>query len=435
MISQDHAILESKLVLQEDRVYRKLTWRILPLLLIAFIVAYLDRVNIGFAKAGMQRDLGLSDAVYGFGAGIFFLGYFIFEVPSNLLLHRLGARLWIGRIMISWGLISAATAFVNTELQFYCIRFLLGVAEAGFFPGVILYLTYWYPAYRRGRVTSIFMSGVALAGVVGGPLSGSILDGFEGIWGHRGWQWMFILEAIPAIFLGLIIILRLPDGIAQASWLSQDEKNLLAERIRDDSAHKETHAVWTFLRDHRIWLMTIINFSLIMGLYGISFWLPALINQLGVSDNLTIGLLSAIPWIAAVFAMIAVAYSADRNRERRWHLAIPAALGAIGLILSVVYKDHHGLRFAALIIATMGIEASLPLFWSLPTAILSGTSAAAAIALINSLANLAGFVSPTLIGWLNQATGNTDGGIYMLAGFLVLAALITLTIPKALVNR
>lgn len=422
--------------LQEDQVYRKITRQILPLLLMAFVVAYLDRVNIGFAKHAMQVDLGFSDAVYGFGAGVFFLGYFIFEVPSNLLLRRFGARLWMGRIMISWGIMSASTAFVTNEWQFYFVRFCLGIAEAGFFPGVILYLTYWYPSYRRGRITSIFMSGVALAGVVGGPVSGWILQYFDGIWGHQGWQWMYTMEAVPAVFLGVVLMLRLSDGIEAAPWLTTAEKNLLLARLRADVANSIADSGWSFLGDRRIWLMTCINFSLIMGLYGISFWLPTLISQLGVQGNLTIGLLSAIPWIAAVITMILVANSADRHRERRWHLAIPAFCGALGLILSVIYKAQAGISFVALILATMGIEASLPLFWSLPTALLAGTTAAAAaIAMINSMANLAGFASPSVVGWLNEATGSTDAGMYLLAVFLVLAGLLTLSLPKTVVNR
>ncbi len=322
--------MQESLALNQETIYRKVAWRIMPLLLICYIVAYLDRVNVGFAKLQMMQALGFSDVVYGLGAGIFFIGYFIFEVPSNIILHKVGARLWIGRIMISWGFLSAGMMLVSNETAFYIMRFLLGVAEAGFFPGIILYLTYWYPAQRRGRMTAMFMTGIPLAGVVGGPLSGYIMKSFDGVSTLAGWQWMFLLEGVPAILLGLIVILKMDDRISTATWLSEEERHLLEKNIAEDTQEKQDHSVMHVLSSGRVWFMALIYFSFVMGLYGVSFWLPTIIKAMGVADPLEIGLLSAIPYGAATIAMLLIAKNADRLRERRWHVAIPAVIGAIG---------------------------------------------------------------------------------------------------------
>lgn len=419
----------------EEATYRKVAWRLVPLLLVCYVVAYLDRVNVGFAKLQMMEKLSFSDTVYGLGAGIFFIGYFLFEVPSNMVLHRVGARLWIGRIMITWGLLSSAMMFVTTPTMFYVLRFMLGVAEAGFFPGIILYLTYWYPSHRRARITAMFMTAVALSGVIGGPLSGAIMKYADGWKGLSGWQWMFVLEGLPAVVLGVIVILVLKDRIADASWLSDDERSLLARNIAAEEAQKEDRSALSVMGSGRVWLMAAIYFGFVMGLYGTSFWQPTIIRALGFEDTFEIGLISAIPYSVAVVAMLAAARSADRTRERRWHLAIPGLLGALGLALSVVLADQPALAIAALTLGQCGIMATLPLFWSLPTAFLTGAGAAAGIALINSLGNLSGFVSPYAIGWLKAATGSTDAGIYLLAAAMVIAALLTLSVPKRLVNR
>ncbi|GAB7543670.1 MULTISPECIES: MFS transporter [unclassified Cupriavidus] len=419
----------------EDATYRKVTLRLVPFLLLCYVVAYLDRVNVGFAKLQMLGDLKFSETIYGLGAGIFFIGYFLFEVPSNVILHKVGARIWIARIMITWGVISAAMMFVTTPTMFYVLRFLLGIAEAGFFPGIILYLTYWYPSHRRGRTTTFFMTAIALSGVIGGPLSGWMMQSFDGRNGWSGWQWMFLLEGIPSVLVGLVVLAYLDDRIVHAKWLNNEEKALLQRNIAAEDMHKEDAPIGKVLSSPRVWLMSAIYFSFVMGLYGVSFWLPTIIKQTGVKSPLDIGLLTAIPYGCAVVGMVLVAYSADRTRERRWHIAVPALLGAVGLVLSVQWHNNTVLALLGLTLATIGILTTLPLFWSLPTAFLAGTGAAAGIALINSLGNLAGFISPYAVGWLKDLTQSTDSGMYLLAACLVVGAALTLSVPARMVNK
>ncbi|MFD1557956.1 MFS transporter [Paraburkholderia silviterrae] len=419
----------------EEATYRKVSWRLIPLLMLCYVVAYLDRVNVGFAKLQMSTALNLSDAVYGFGAGIFFIGYFLFEVPSNVILHRVGARVWIARIMVTWGLVSILTMFVTTPSMFYVMRFLLGLCEAGFFPGIILYLTYWYPAHRRGRMTTWFMTAIALSGVIGGPISGWILKSFNGANGWQGWQWLFLLEGLPSVIVGVLVFFVLDDRIGRAQWLSAEERALLERNIAAEDATKEDLPLAKVLTSGRVLVMSFTYFSFVMGLYGVSFWLPTIIKATGVKDALMIGLLAAIPFAAAVVGMLLAAKSADRMRERRWHIAIPAAIGALGLVLSVTWAHDTTLAMTALTIATIGILTTLPLFWSLPTAWLAGTGAAAGIALINSIGNLAGFLSPYAVGWLKQVTAANDSGMYMLAAFMILGGLLALCAPAKLVNR
>jgi D-galactonate transporter len=419
----------------ENTTYAKVTWRLIPFLFLCYVVAYLDRVNVGFAKLQMLSDLKFSETIYGLGAGIFFLGYFLFEVPSNIILHRVGARIWIARIMITWGLLSAAMMFITTPSMFYVIRFFLGVAEAGFFPGIILYLTYWYPAHRRGKVAALFMTAIPVSGVLGGPISGWILKSLPGVAGLAGWQWMFLLEGIPAVLIGIMVIFYLQDRIRHANWLTEEQKLLLEAEIEKESRLKEDHSVRRMFATPKVWLLALIYFCFVMGLYGISFWLPTLIKATGVKDPLAIGFLTAIPNIAAVVVMILASRSSDRYLERRWHVAIPGIFGCIGLILSVIYSNNTVLAMAALTLATVGIVSALPIFWSLPTAFLGGTAAAAGIAFINSLGNLSGFVSPYMVGWIKDMTQSTNMGMYVLAASLFIGALLTLTLPPRLVNK
>ena len=410
----------------EEPVYRKVTRRLVPFLFLCYLVAYLDRVNVGFAKLQMLADLRFSETVYGLGAGIFFIGYFFFEVPSNLLLHRVGARRWIARIMISWGLISGATMFVNSVVTFYVLRFVLGLAEAGFFPGIILYLTYWYPAARRGRVIASFMSAIAVAGVLGGPMSGWIMQTLAGSRGLAGWQWLFLIEGIPSVLVGIAVLFYLDDRVDDATWLNASERTLIKANVARDQSSAGLESATAVFASGRVYLMSAIYFCLIMGLYGVSFWLPQLVKSAGVKDVLTIGLLTAIPYGAAAVAMILASRHSDRTGERRWHVAGAALLGAAGLLASCLSGSSVILAMAALSLATMGILTSLPLFWSMPTAFLRGTGAAAGIAVINSVGNLAGFVSPFAVGAIKDATHSVSGGLVLLACVLVIGALFVL---------
>lgn len=419
----------------EARTYAKVTARLLPFLFICYVAAYLDRVNVGFAKLQMLNDLQFSETVYGLGAGIFFIGYFLFEVPSNIILHKVGARVWIGRIMITWAVLSGATAFVNSPTTFYVLRFFLGVAEAGFFPGIVLYLTYWFPAQRRSRMNALFMIGIPFAGVVGGPLSGWILNAMDGMQGLAGWKWLFLVEAVPSLVLGVVTIFYLPNSIRGASWLNNEEKQLLEENIAAENTGKADHALSGVFKNPRVWLMAAIYFCCMMGLYGVGFYLPTLIKAAGVKDALDVGLLTAIPYGCAVVAMLAIAKSADRTRERRWHFTVASALGSLGLLLATVYGDNVWLAMAALSLGTAGLLATMPVFWTYPSAILGGTAAAAGIALINSVGNLAGFVSPSIIGWMKDVTQSTNAGMYVVSAALLLGAVLALLQPRSMVNR
>lgn len=419
----------------ESEIYRKVTWRLIPFLFACYVAAYLDRVNVGFAKLQMLNDLKFSETVYGLGAGIFFLGYFIFEVPSNVILHKMGARIWIARIMLTWAVISAAMMFVTTPMQFYVLRFLLGVAEAGLFPGVILYLTYWYPAKRRGQIIAMFMTGIPVAGLIGGPLSGWIMNSFGGVYGLAGWQWMFLIEALPSLVLGVLVLVYLDDGISKAKWLSADQKELLARNIATDQSETTSHKLSDGFTNPWVWILSGIYFFFIMGLYGVGFWLPTLIKGAGVSDPLTIGLLTVLPYGAAAIAMIVVGRMSDVARERRWHIVVPGVLGALGWLVSIQFSTNLVIAEAALTVATVGVLVTLAQFWCLPTAILSGAAAATGIAVVNSFGNLAGFVSPYLIGWIIDATKSISLGVYVLAASLLIGSLLVLVTPKHLVNR
>ncbi|MFI8346858.1 MFS transporter [Streptomyces sp. NPDC085596] len=421
---------------RENAVFRKVVRRIVPFLVLCYIVSYLDRVNVGFAKLQMSGDLGFSEASYGLGAGLFFIGYFLFEVPSNLLLQRVGARTWIARIMISWGVVSAAFVFVTNETTFYVLRFLLGAAEAGFYPGVILYCTYWFPSHRRARVIAMFMSAIPVAGIFGNPLSGWILDAFHGTGGWQGWQWMFALEALPALAVGVATLFYLDNGVRDAKWLSDEEKAVVERALAEDAAHRTVHGkVWDGFRDPKVWLMSLIYFCFVMGQYALTFWMPTFVEATGIKGNLAIGVLSSVPFLAALVAMNLFGRSADRRRERRWHLVIPSLMGAVGFTLAASWSGSTVLSLIALSFAAAGVLTCAPLFWSLPTAFLGGTAAAAGLALINSVGNLAGFVSPYMIGALKDSTGSASIPMYVLALSLVVGAAAVLTTKKDVVNR
>ena len=416
--------------------YRKTAWRLMPFLMLCYLCAYLDRVNVGFAKLQMMSDLSLSETVYGLGAGMFFLGYFLCEVPSNLILHKVGARRWIARIMISWGIISALFAFVETAWQFYVLRFLLGIAEAGLAPGLLLYLTYWFPSYRRARMTVLWFIAIPLSGMIGGPLSGLIMAKFAGFHGWAGWQWMFVIEAIPTVIVGLMVLAYLKDGVHQATWLTDDEKELVNKELAEDNSRKVTHgSVRDFLRDRRLWMLACIYFCVVMGQYAITFWLPTLIRNAGVSDPLHIGLVTSLPYMCAIVAMLLMGRSGDKHRERRWHLIAPMIAGALGLTLAAVFGANLVISVLSLCLAAAGVLSASSLFWMLPTTLLGGVSAASGIAGINSFANLAGFCSPYLIGWITTTTGSSAIGMYLITGVLCIGACLVLRIPAASVNR
>lgn len=411
----------------EDAVYQKVARRLIPILFISYIAAYLDRVNVGFAKLQMQADIPqISDSVFGLGAGIFFLGYFLFEVPSNILMEKVGPRFWIARIMITWGLISTAMIFVNSAWLFYTLRFLLGVAEAGFFPGVILYLTYWFPSKRRGEMVAFFMLAVALTGVIGAPLSGWILHQFGNSSGLRGWQMLFLLQGIPSILLGFAIPWLLTDGVKSAKWLTGDEKQMIERALSAEEIHKRDISLYEVFYHPALILYAVIYFCCVMGLYGTTFWIPQLIKNTGVKDPLYIGLLTAIPYGFGAVAMVVLGRNSDRSGKRRSTFAMASFLGAFGIVVSNLFRENALFATVGLTLATIGILAVLPLFWPMPTAMLAGTAAAAGIAWINSVGNLAGFFGPAIVGWFSEFTKRSDYGLYLIAGFLVLGGILAL---------
>ncbi|UYM55937.1 MFS transporter [Leclercia adecarboxylata] len=410
----------------EQRVMRKITLRIVPFIMLLYFIAFLDRVNIGFAALTMNPDLGFSPAVFGFGAGIFFLGYFLFEVPSNLILHKVGARIWIARVMITWGLVSGAMAFVQGTTSFYTLRFLLGVSEAGFFPGIILYLSYWFPAQKRAQVTAIFMAAAPISTALGSPISAALLD-MHGMMGFAGWQWMFVLEAVPAVILGVVVLFWLTDRPEKAKWLSEEERGWLIATLQREQAAKQAtaqHSVWKGLLDKRVLALSLVYFGTSAGLYTLGIWSPQIIKTLGVS-SMTVGLLNAIPAVLAVAAMVLWARHSDRTGERSWHVIAACIVAAAGLFMAGSTASIVGV-ILALTIVNCGISASKPPLWSMPTLFLSGSAAAAGIATINSLGNLGGFVGPFMIGLIKQQTGSYAWGLWFVAGLLILSSLVVL---------
>ena len=413
-----------------DRVLRKAAWRLIPVMCLMYVASFLDRSNVGFAALTMNRDLGFSPEVFGFGSGIFFWGYFLFEVPSNLMMDKVGARAWMCRIMLTWGALSMACAFVQGAVSFYVLRFLLGVAEAGLYPGMILYMTYWFPQGTRARFISLFLAAVPASSVIGGPLSGWLL-GFNGV--LHGWQWMFLLEGLPSVLLGFAVLWLLPDRPASAKWLDANEKQILAARLaedhRGDSTAGALHGFWEMLADKRIWIFIIPDFSIVIALYGLNLWMPQMIKALGFS-NLETGFLVVLPYIVAMIAMVAAGISSDRRGERPWHVACAALLAAAGLLGAALIGGKVAV-ILSFCLASAGIYAALAVFWTLPTALLRGLAAAGGLALLNSFANLGGFFGPGLMGWAKQETGTYSFGLELLAGFLVLAAISVVLIGRA----
>jgi ACS family tartrate transporter-like MFS transporter len=419
----------------EARTIGKVYRRLIPFLIICYFIAYLDRVNVGFAALTMNKALGLTATMFGFGSGVFFLTYFIFEVPSNLLLDRFGARKWIARIMISWGILSGLMAAIpaiaratglGDETTFYVIRALLGAAEAGFFPGIIFYLTLWFPSVYRGRITGAFIAAVPLSSVIGSPISGLIL-GMHGIGGLEGWQWLFILEAAPAIVLAFITYFYLTDRPADAHWLAPDERAWLTERLAAERRQRElAHnlTVWEVMYNPRVWALALVYFGLVACNYGVGFWLPQIIKAFGLSNAMT-GWATAIPYAVGAAFMVWYGYRSDSRGERKVHTAVSLAIAAAGIAASTL-TSNPTFTVIAFAIGACGVFGTLPVFWTLPTAVLSGTAAAAGIAVINSIGNLAGFAGPYAMGWIKDATGSFTGGLLLIAALAVVAMIIVL---------
>lgn len=419
------------------RLYRKVAWRLIPFLCCCYLAAYLDRINVGFAKLQMADQLQLSDAAFGLGAGLFFVGYILFEVPSNLILKRVGARVWIARIMVSWGVLSACTLLVTTPAQFYVLRLLLGIAEAGFLPGVLYYLTLWFPTHRRGRMIALFMIGLPLSSVIGAPLSGWILEAFDGLQGLRGWQWLFLLEGVPSVLLGLLALRLLPEGPQDAEWLDLREQGHLLRDLTVDEAQSPASGD-SFRQGFfnlKVWMLGGIDFAILLSAYAMGFWMPTFIRQAGVADASDIGLLTALPSIAAVFGMLALGASSDRFRERRWHIILPFWTGAAAMAASTAFTDNVVVTVLLFSIAQAAIIGAVPVFFSLPATFLTGTAAATGFALACSLANIAGLVSNTLIGLALDITGRSGGALLFFAACLVLGSLLVVALPAKVVNR
>ena len=421
--------------LLEDRAIRKITWRLIPFLMLLYFVAFLDRINVGFAALTMNRDIGLTSQMFGLGSGIFFLGYFAFEVPSTIILHKVGARFWIGRVMITWGLVSVAMVFTRGPISFYVLRFLLGLAEAGFFPGIILYLSYWFPSNHRSAVTAMFMAAAPAAGLIGSPVSGALME-LNGMLGLRGWQWLFLLEGIPALVLGFVTFRFLTDRPAVAGWLTPDERDWLTSAIAQEQTgikDPRSHSAWRALADWKVLALSLAYFGTSAGLYTIGFWAPLIVKGLGFSV-FNVGLLVAIPNLIAVVGMVLWSRSSDRTGERYWHAAIACLVGAAGMALAARAGSSAFLAIAGLSLTAFGVSAAKPPLWCLPTTFFAGTAAAASIGLINSLGTLGGFVGPYMIGSTNGTRGNFTRGLYLVGGTLIVSA-VTILIMRLAIAR
>jgi len=419
---------------------RKIARRLIPFLILCYFVAYLDRVNVGFAALTMNKELGFNAEIFGFGAGIFFFGYFIFEVPSNILLERFGARMWIARIMISWGIVSACMAFVSGATSFYVVRFILGIAEAGFFPGIILYLTYWFTARERARWIGVFMAAIPLSSVIGGPVSGMILDHMGGALGLKGWQWLFVIEGLPSIIVGLVTLAFLDDKPAAASWLAPDERAAVTARLEAERSNREaikSYSLAGALTNPRVLALSLVYFGLVSGNYGLGFFLPTIVKGVaqtlgldaatGIGINTLTGYLVAVPYACAIVGMIWWTRRSDRAEERVMHVAAPAIIGGLALV-AAAYLANPILAALALTICAVATYAALPTFWALPTAFLTGTAAAGGIALVNSIGHLGGYVGPDVMGRLTKAYGAPTYGLVFLAACYVMAGVVTLVL-------
>jgi MFS transporter, ACS family, tartrate transporter len=418
----------------EERTIRKITWRLIPFLMLLYFVAFLDRINIGFAALTMNQEVGLTPQMFGIGSGIFFFGYCAFEVPSTLILHRVGARFWIGRIMITWGLISLAMAFIRGPSSFYVLRFLLGLAEAGFFPGIILYLSYWFPSNHRSAVTAMFMTAAPAAGVIGSPISGGLMQ-LDGLLGLRGWQWIFIVESIPALVLGFSSFFFLADRPVDAAWLTIEERQWVSQAIHREQAavtNPRNHSALPALRDWKVLILSLAYFGTSAGLYTVGFWGPLIVKGFGFS-TIEVGLLVAIPNLIALVGMVLWARHSDRTGERYWHAALACLIGALGMAIAAHAVSSAVGAIIGLSLAALGVSAAKPPLWCLPTLFFAGAGAATSIGLINSLGTLGGFVGPYLIGSSGETNGHFGRGLFLVGTTLVLSAVTIIALR--LVNK
>jgi ACS family phthalate transporter-like MFS transporter len=415
------------------RLYRKLFWRLIPFVIVLYLICYVDRVNIGFAKLQFLADLGLNDAHYGFATGLFFVTYCLFDIPSNLMLDRIGVRKTLLRIMVLWGTLTAMQMFIRTAGQLYVLRLLFGAAEAGFLPGVMLYLTYWFPNHYRARVTSLFLVGVPLAGIVGGPLSGMIMESMDGFHGLRGWQWLFLLEGLPAIAMGVVTYFYLDDAPAKANWLSEEEKRMLqgdldADRLQNPKGLQ--HSFAAVLQDPMIYAMALINFCINCGVNAVNFWTPSLLKASGMTSIGNIGWMTGLISAVSALAMVAVGSSSDRMMERRWHFAGCGILGAIGFLALPLSSDNVAVTALLLTFAGVGSISTVALYWTIPTSYLKGKGAAGGIAAVSMVGAIGSGVSPSIIGWFKVQTGNLYVGLAVVAIIgLVGVVLVLTTLP------
>ena len=405
--------------------------RLMPYLFFIYVIAYLDRVNVGFAALGMTGDLGFAPHVVGTGGGIFFLGYFLLEIPGTILVEKWSARGWIARVMITWGILAILTGFIHTTTQFYWIRFLLGAAEAGFFPGIIVYLTHWFRYEDRAKAVAMFMAAIPISQVVGAPVSGALLK--LNWMGLAGWRWLFVLEGAPAVIFGVVTIFYLTDWPHQAKWLADDERDWIISELEIEKQQKQAHQHRNILKSlgqPAVLTLALAYFFIVTSNYGLIFWLPTMLKKLSGLTNFQVGLISALPYCAGLVAMLIVGWSSDRTRERRWHTALPMMIAALGLFLAALTQNSAPMTVAVLCVAAMGINSYLPGFWSLPTTFLTGTAAAASIGLINSIGNLGGFAGPYIVGRLVEATGSFFGGVIYLSMSALMAALLILALRR-----
>ncbi|MDR5781032.1 MFS transporter [Caballeronia sp. LZ065] len=441
IFKQEMPVFEAVAESAEASVYRKVSWRLLPFLGVLWVLAWLDRVNIGFAKLQMLDSLHFSEAVYGLGAGIFFLGYFLFEVPSNMLLQKIGAKKTIMRITICWGVICMLQTTVSTPTQFYILRFLLGAFEAGFYPGVILYLTYWYPSQRRARAFGTFMSASAIAGVLGGPLAGWIMTSMNGMNGMHGWQWLFVIEGIPSVLAGIFAFFYMTDKPEQARWLSDSEKRVVQDALeRDNAAMGERgHSVRELFTNSKVWLLIAIFFCLLCANSTLTFWIPTIIKDLGVSTPMAVGWIAAVAYLCGAVGMIVNGAHSDRSNEVRWHFSGAALVGGIAMVLLAVLMGMNALppmvALLAMTASLIGTMSAIPVFWQLPNRYLAGSAAAVGVALINSVSNLAGFGAPYAMGLIKNATGKVSAGLYLVAFIEIMAAVLVILFIRTLRDK